>query len=367
MNWSLLNTANSGLTADWVTDIAEDASGALWFATYGGGLCRLDPGGDWASFRAVGDGLLTDYVGLAHADAQGRVWAVCDTRAARGAEQPGGLCVLRPDGAWRTFPRGADEPCIRALETDLDGALWINASGLASGDAVTRCAGVREGPDRFHGGTWQCWRGDDRRDYEDARAAAAAWFPRRAAHGRLSWGASGDRIWLAEAIPPPPMPPIEGLGGSGSFAMSMLGSFLYEYALASYDGREWVKQAVAPSPFRWGEIVVDARGRVWASLILVGDIQMGAGVGCWDGLGWTVYNQHNGLASDYVGALSADSRGRVWAAHMLGDVSCWDGAAWTIHPGKQGGRGDQDLGRALEDRQGRLWFPSRGGAVMLQS
>jgi hypothetical protein len=350
-----------------VTDIAEDAAGNLWFATYGGGLCRLGADGAWSTFRAGEGGLFNDYVGLAHADARGRVWAVCDARAAGGIEHPGALCVLHPDGAWQAFPRDAGEPCLRAIETDLDGALWVNAAGLALGDSLTRCAGMRDGPDRFHGGAWQSWHGDAWRSYADGRAAAAAWYPRRADYRRLGWGVSGSRVWLAEAIQPPPMPAIPGLGLSGSFSMSMLGSFLCEYALSSFDGSEWAKQAAAPSACRWGEIVVDARGDVWASLILVGDIQMSAGVARWDGRAWTVFDQSSGLAHNYVHALSTDARGNVWAAHMLGDVSRWDGTAWTLYPGKQDGRGDQSLGHAVEDRQGRLWFPSRCGAVVLQS
>jgi len=43
--WQLVNSQNSGLPAGPVSAIVEDASGALWFAVYGGGLARLSPDG----------------------------------------------------------------------------------------------------------------------------------------------------------------------------------------------------------------------------------------------------------------------------------------------------------------------------------
>ena len=53
-SWQVFTSRNSGLPADRVTAIAEDASGALWFGTYGGGLARLDAGGrTWTVWRIV--------------------------------------------------------------------------------------------------------------------------------------------------------------------------------------------------------------------------------------------------------------------------------------------------------------------------
>lgn len=45
--WQTVTSENSGLSADHVTDIAEDAAGNLWFATYGRGTvpaARRRPG-----------------------------------------------------------------------------------------------------------------------------------------------------------------------------------------------------------------------------------------------------------------------------------------------------------------------------------
>jgi streptogramin lyase len=54
----------------------------------------------------------------------------------------------------------------------------------------------------------------------------------------------------------------------------------------------------------------------------------------------------------------------VWVSQAFGDLSRWDGVGWTHFPAGADGRAGQDLGRCVEDRQGRLWFPSRAGAVV---
>jgi ligand-binding sensor domain-containing protein len=79
---------------------------------------------------------------------------------------------------------------------------------------------------------------------------------------------------------------------------------------------------------------------------------------------WTVFNKDTGLLNDYVVAMSTDSRGNVWVSQASGDLSRWDGSGWTHLPAGEDGRADKDLGRCVEDRQGRLWFPSRAGAVV---
>lgn len=97
--WHTLTAENRGLAATYVTGIAEDAAGNLWFATYGGGLCRHSADGrEWRTYRAAEGALVNDYVGAVAVDARGQVWAVCDGRKVEGTEYPGGICVLSPDG-----------------------------------------------------------------------------------------------------------------------------------------------------------------------------------------------------------------------------------------------------------------------------
>ena len=372
--WHTITSENSGLPANHVTGIAQDDTGNLWFATYGGGLCRRSAcGRDWQSYRAADGSLANDYVGAVTVDAEGRVWVVCDGRKVDNVKHPGSICVLSPDGIWQTYPRAADENCVRCLEADRNGTLWLRTGGSVVSGGITRCDGIRDGAFRFQAAKWQAFDGTTWTAYDGDRAAAAAWYPHRPARTRLGWELEGDVLWLLEAsssesIQPSFPPGASPLPGFMPEINLFFGSFLCDYSLISYDGREWKKRASIPSPFRFGELVVDRQGHKWVSLFQLGDLVMSSGVarldGERDGGEWTVFNKDTGLLSDYVMALSADSQGNVWLSHPMGDLCRWDGSRWVQFPGGQDGRGDKDLGRCIEDHQGRLWFPSRSGAVV---
>ena len=368
--WQTVTAEHGGLSANHVTDIVQDGAGDLWFATYGGGLCRRSAGGrDWQTYRAASGSLVNDYVGTLAVDPAGRVWAVCDAYKVNDVECPGGICVLSPDGRWQTYPRAADERCIQIMEADRSGALWLRIGGLVPSGGVTRCDGIREGTDRFAASLWQSFDGTTWTTYDEERAAVAAWYPHRPAHTRLGWALQGDTAWLLETTQFEFAQTSLSLpGGITLPGVPGMGSFCCEYKLVGYDGHQWEKRASVPSGFRYGELVIDRRGHKWVSLLLLGDIVLGGGVARLDREGddgeWTVFNKETGLMNDRVVALSADSRGNVWVSQMLGDLSRWDGSRWTHFPGGQDGRPDQDLGRCTEDRQGRLWFPSRAGAVV---
>ena len=62
--WQVFTAENSGLPATHVTGIAKDGAGNLWFATYGGGLCRRSADGrEWQAYRAADGSLINDTVG----------------------------------------------------------------------------------------------------------------------------------------------------------------------------------------------------------------------------------------------------------------------------------------------------------------
>jgi len=96
----------------------------------------------------------------------------------------------------------------------------------------------------------------------------------------------------------------------------------------------------------------------------VSAIVMARGVGRFDGVAWTCFDAQRGLRYDSAASLTAEPRGNVWCAHMLGDISLWDGRSWSFLPGGEGGRPKENLDRATEDRHGRLCFPTRVAALV---
>lgn len=370
-SWQTWTSANSGLPADHVTDVVQDARGDLWLATYGGGLARCSEAGrDWQVLRAGRGGPFNDYVGALALDPAGRLWAVCDARRVEGLDIPGAVSVLAPDGTWQHHPRPAGEGCLRFLEAGRDGRMWFRMGGTVASDAPTRCLGLREGSDRYYGGQWLTWDGSAWNEIAEERAAAAAWYPQRPARTRLGWAQERERLWLLETVAPSLETPESPPGFSLPLAISAnLGVFMNRYQLACFDGRSWGEPFELPSPYRYGELAVDARGDKWVSLIMLGDIVILHGVARLQGgagaeAAWTCFDRGSGLPYDYVGAITADARGGVWCSHLGGDLSRWDGAGWAHLPGGEEGRGKEPLGRAFEDGQGRLWFPSRAGVVV---
>ncbi len=375
--WQRYTTANSGLSHDYVADVAEDTSGALWFATYGGGLCRFDPEAQtWRTYRSAEGGLIDDTVGLVAADGEGRIWTVCDPQGERRYEftgdgvvvyppvQPGGLCALSPDGTWQTYPEAVPGRGVLALEADRDGGLW-----LAIGSPPE---GMRGGTDRFQAYRWRRFDGTTWTDYANRQEAVTAWYPHRLSHTRLGWAVRGESVWLLEVISQePPAMSSSSLLPLGLPSLSMIpgmGSFLNEYVLSSYEGGAgWKRRATAPSGHRFESLVMDRDGHAWISLVQLGDIVLGSGVARLDseeGEGvWTIFDATSGLANNNVQAMTVDSRGHLWLSCFISDLCRWDGKQWTTFPGGEEGRGTETLGQGFEDRHGRLWFPSKAGAL----
>lgn len=116
-NWTWFNESNSPL-ANWVYDIALDASDGVWAATYENGLVHWD-GNTWQQFNES-NSPVNNYSSLIYIDAAGMVWT---------HNNDGDL--LRFDGQnWQTIPTNPQGYVNRIIE-ESPGKYWIALSGGA--------------------------------------------------------------------------------------------------------------------------------------------------------------------------------------------------------------------------------------------
>jgi len=75
--------------------------------------------------------------------------------------------------------------------------------------------------------------------------------------------------------------------------------------------------------------VIDLQGNFWVGI-------GGQGIARYDGQSWRVFTTADGLASDNVGVVFANSQGNIWCSTDQG-VSRYDGTSWQNFNGKDVG------------------------------
>jgi len=104
-----------GLINDHITTILEDKKGNIWFGT-GGGVCRLDPGGSFQSFKPPLELASKAILSLVE-DNRGLIWI--------GTNE--GVFRWKEDGTLTNFNRnrGLVSNRVKSILTDRTGALWF--------------------------------------------------------------------------------------------------------------------------------------------------------------------------------------------------------------------------------------------------
>jgi len=320
-------TTDDGLAANEVWAIMQDREGALWFGTYGGGVCRFD--GRWQTFNRenTAGGLASNWVRA--------IWQADDGSFWFGTSQ--GLSHY--DGhKWETFSKGSGllgEDVRTVLQTD-DGTLW---------------AGTNGGLARYDGQTWQNLTTEDGLAGNDV---TALWQDR---NGYLWVGSDGglNRCDLQGQFR---CLTIENLAGVKVNAL--LEDWQGRLWVAStkgvsyYDGQEWRELTTADGlpTMEVRSLAQDDRGLIWMGTD-------GEGIASYDGQTFvTTLTTADGLPADYVRSIIQDRDGALWFG-TLGGVSRYDTHTWqNMFP-------NHDITSIAPGPDGNLWVATAEKGVLI--
>ena len=297
--WTVYNTANSGLPYNGVTALAVDAQGTIWigtgrwYAVAGGGLAKFD-GDNWTVYNTGNSGLPNnDHVGLS-IDAEGNIWS--------GTES--GLAKFDGENwtVYKTHNSGLPNNQTGAPAFDAEGNAWIGTTG---------------GLAKFDGANWTV--------YNTGNS-----------------GLPNNFIW-----------PI-AFDGQGNLWIGTFGS-----GLAKFDGANWTVYNTGNSGLPDNTIVslsVDVQGNVW-----IGTLD--SGLAKFDGANWMVYNTANsGLPHNRIWNLAVGAQRNIWAA-TGGGLAKFDGKNWTVYNTSNSGLPNDNVYSLAVDAQANLWIGTENGGL----
>jgi sugar lactone lactonase YvrE len=304
--WTVYNTANSGLPYNGVTGLAIDAQENVWIGTgrwggyEGGGLARFD-GTAWRVYSTANSPLPNDdNTGLA-IDEQGNLWI--------GTE--GGTLTKFDGENWMLYGRPTSAPQLASPCFDAQGNLWIGSwgGGLVKFDGV-----------------------DDWTVYNTGNS-----------------GLPNNRAWATV------------FDGQGNLWIGTYGS-----GVAKFDGADnWTVYNTSNSGLPHndaavgsGSLAIDGQGNVWIGTF-------GGGLAKFDGDNWTVYNTSNsGLPDNSVYSLAIDGQDNVWIGTWAGGLAWFDGVNWTVYDTSNSGLPDNRLYcLAIDDAKGNVWIGTENGGL----
>jgi PAS domain S-box-containing protein len=277
-------TAPDGLPDAVVIALHEDREGGIWLGTYSGGLVRLRDSAFTGYSRA--DGLADNFVRAVFESNDGSIWM---------GVYRGGLSRLR-GGVFTTYTTrdGLPDDTVMAFAEAGDGSLWIGTNG---------------GLARLRGGRFESWTTRDGLPHDAVRALLVD---------------RHDRLWI-------------GMRGGG---------------LATFrDGRFTPVKDVAPIVRALRET---RDGAVW--------VGTDTGLTRIDAAGTRTYTTRDGLSLDVVFAIHEDANGVLWIGTYGGGLNRFEHGRFTRYTTKNG-LFDDIAYQVLEDREGSLWIPCNKGLM----
>jgi len=302
--WTVYNTANSGLPYNGVTALAIDAQGTIWvgtgrwYALAGGGLAKFD-GQNWTVYNTSNSGLPNnDHIDLS-IDAQGGVWSATESGLSRFDGQNWTVYMTHNSG----LPVN-QMGCAPVY--DAQGNAWIGTFG---GGLV-----------KFDGANWTVFNTGN-----SGLPNNYVW--------PIAFDADGN-LWI-------------GTFGGG---------------LAKFHGANWTVYNTGNSGLPDNTIAClsfDVQRNLWIGT-------HNNGLAKFDGTNWMVYNTANsGLPHNRIWNLAIDPQGNIWAATGSGGLARFDGTNWTVYNTSNSGLPDNNVYCIAFDGEGNIWVGTQDGGLAL--
>jgi PAS domain S-box-containing protein len=341
-------TSGAGLSSDAVLSICDDAEGSLWIGTYGGGLNRLRDGRFTA--YSTKQGLINDMVWSVQQSTDGSIWL--GTSA--------GLSRFK-DGAFTSYTTadGLSNNVVRALYQDRSGDLWIGTNG---------------GLNRFRDGKFTRITTKDGLVHDIVRtlledSAGSLWIGTRGGgisrlrHGKLTNfttadGLSSNTVWAIH----------ETSDGALWFSTNAGLNRFKDGKFSIFSSKE------SHSTDSLRAIYEDREGVFWIG-------SYGGGLHRFKNGKFTSYTANDGLFDNVVFDVLEDGNENLWMSCNKGifyvskrELNQFaEGSRQTLRTvsfGSADGMKSSECNgssqpAALKDRDGRLWFPTIKGAVVI--
>jgi ligand-binding sensor domain-containing protein/signal transduction histidine kinase len=314
-----------------IYDLYEDRHNRLWVATMGSGLFRYDADGTVLHLGKK-DGLPTDFVRCVIEDREGNMWV---------GTESGGLCRLR-SATFQSLGvhQGLSSDQVTSVCESTDGSFWIAMDGEGLDHLLSDGKVNHYGPGQgvMNGHVWSVlqdrqgmvwagtWSGLYRR-HEDGFADLSDGV-------KIGWPVfalfedNQAGLWLGQ----------QGFGALTRLAGNEPSLIRIPGSSSSLDVRVMVQ---------------DSADNLWVGTESDGLYRRLKGQ-------WIHYGKKEGMASDTVWSLCAQSDGTLWIGTCGGGLSRWRDGLITTWTTKNGLVNDV-ICQILEDGKGNLWLGSYGG------
>ncbi len=332
-------TTDNGLALDNITSSLLDASGNLWFGTWGGGISKFD-GISFTNFNTA-HGLSNNLVHCLAQDRDGNIWIGTD-----------GDGVSIYDGyafTHITTSQGLPNDIVYGLTADSKGNMWIATGGggaskydgtsffnynMENGlpsNSIIKIAEDKKG---------QIWFATGNNGVSRYNGSSFTHFTTEEgladnAVNCITMDSSGN-IWFGTRG-----------GGVSKYqekSESEGNGFFTNYTVADGLGHHEI----------W-KIIEDREGNIWFAT-------GGGGISKYDGKQFSNFTTSQGLPVNAVYSIVEDRSGNIWIGTAGGGVTLFLGTAFRIFTMQQG-LGANSVYGITEDNDGNLWFGTNGGGV----